>query len=234
MFSSCSSNVSSLSRGSVTPLSCPPPTTVSSSLAMSKPWTGPTPQLSPAPPRPTPPLHSSFPPPMFTAPLPPVSRASPLTSAVQPPNPNPFSAESLFQTSQSTVFSTTRIMERFFPRSSRHAQEGARQQVPGVSGSQSGSGATTVLKNRNAPASAPPHARASAHNVAVAAPSRFIFVSFAFGKVRKGEARKKKQKTPFNKYVCIKNCKKKTQNITMECLFLFLMSLVFFVQQTVH
>jgi hypothetical protein len=26
---------------------------------------------------------------------------------------------------------------------------------------------------------------------AVAAPSRFIFVSFAFGKVRKGEARKK-------------------------------------------
>jgi hypothetical protein len=100
MFSCCSSNVSSLSRGSVTPLSCPPPTTVSSSLAMSKPWTGPTPQLSPAPPRPTPPLHSSFPPPMFTAPLPPVSRASPLTSAVQPPNPNPFSAESLFQTSQ--------------------------------------------------------------------------------------------------------------------------------------
>jgi hypothetical protein len=83
------------------------------------------------------------------------------------------------------------MIERFFPRSSRHAQEGARQQVPGVSGSQSGSGATTVLKNRNAPASAPPHARASAHNVAVAASSRFFFVSFAFGKVRKGEARKK-------------------------------------------
>ncbi|CAG9857825.1 unnamed protein product [Phyllotreta striolata] len=121
------SNVSSLSRTSVattttpTPV-CPPPTTaVSSSLATnnpSKPWTSnasqppasaasavvaasPT-QLSPAPPRPTPPLHSSFPSaPIFAAPPPlppPVSRASPM--AVPPANPNPFSAESLFQTNK--------------------------------------------------------------------------------------------------------------------------------------
>ncbi|KAK9718656.1 Autism susceptibility 2 protein [Popillia japonica] len=99
------SNVSSLSRGSVTPQSCPPPTTVSSSLSLGKGWSGPAPQLSPAPPRPTPPLHPSFPAPMFTAPLPPpVSRASPLTSNVPPPpNPNPFSAESLFQTNQADM-----------------------------------------------------------------------------------------------------------------------------------
>ncbi|XP_074031929.1 tay bridge kinase isoform X2 [Leptinotarsa decemlineata] len=104
--------VSSLSRSSVTTtLSCPPPTTaVSSSLAssLSKPWSGsaqpapPPTQVSPAPPRPTPPLHSTFPAnPMFAAPLPPpVSRASPMTApAAAPPqaNPNPFSAESLFQ-----------------------------------------------------------------------------------------------------------------------------------------
>ncbi|KAI4455897.1 fibrosin family member [Holotrichia oblita] len=101
---SYSSNVSSLSRGSVTPQSCPPPTTVSSSLSLGKGWSGPAPQLSPAPPRPTPPLHPSFPAPMFTAPLPPVSRASPLTSSVPPPpNPNPFSAESLFQTNQADM-----------------------------------------------------------------------------------------------------------------------------------
>ncbi|KAJ8928047.1 hypothetical protein NQ314_019417 [Rhamnusium bicolor] len=103
------SSVSSLSRSSVTTtLSCPPPTTaVSSSLAsnLSKPWSSngqPAPtQLSPAPPRPTPPLHTSFPAaPMFTAPLPPpVSRASPMAPpSTVPPNPNPFSAESLFQT----------------------------------------------------------------------------------------------------------------------------------------
>lgn len=68
-------------------------------------------QLSPAPPRPTPPLHSNFvtptSAPMFTAPLPPaISRASPMTSATssvvppQQPNPNPFSAENLFQSSK--------------------------------------------------------------------------------------------------------------------------------------
>ncbi|KAJ8959648.1 hypothetical protein NQ318_021835 [Aromia moschata] len=106
------SSVSSLSRSSVTTtLSCPPPTTaVSSSLAssLSKPWSSsaaqPAPtQLSPAPPRPTPPLHTSFPAaPMFAAPLPPpVSRASPMAApSTVPPNPNPFSAESLFQSSK--------------------------------------------------------------------------------------------------------------------------------------
>ncbi|XP_072394312.1 uncharacterized protein [Diabrotica undecimpunctata] len=118
------SNVGSLSRTSIatTTLSCPPPTTtVSSSLApsnLSKPWTSSAPsvaptavsaavpptQLSPAPPRPTPPLHSSFPAtPMFATPLPPpVSRASPMTvpSAMPPSNPNPFSAESLFQSNK--------------------------------------------------------------------------------------------------------------------------------------
>lgn len=83
-------------------------------------------QLSPATatsvPRPTPPppqatlgMHS-FPPPMFTAPLPPpVSSASPHPSlpTLPPPttNPIPFSAESLFQSSKFTqellvVFST--------------------------------------------------------------------------------------------------------------------------------
>lgn len=101
---SCSSNVSSLSRSSVTPISHAPPTTVSSSLSLGKSWSGPTPQLSPAPPRPTPPLQSSFPPPMFTTPLPPpVSAASSLPSTVPPPNPNPFSAESLFQTNQADM-----------------------------------------------------------------------------------------------------------------------------------
>lgn len=69
-------------------------------------------QLSPAPPRPTPPLHSTFvtptSAPMFAAPHPPaISRASPMTSAAstvvppqQQPNPNPFSAENLFQSSK--------------------------------------------------------------------------------------------------------------------------------------
>lgn len=68
-------------------------------------------QLSPAPPRPTPPLHSNFntptSAPMFAAPLPPaISRASPMTSAnssVVPPqqhNSNPFAAENLFQSSK--------------------------------------------------------------------------------------------------------------------------------------
>ncbi|XP_018566132.1 protein enabled homolog [Anoplophora glabripennis] len=105
------SSVSSLSRSSVTTtLSCPPPTTaVSSSLAsnLSKPWSNsgqPTStQLSPAPPRPTPPLHTSFPAaPMFAAPLPPpVSRASPMAAPSNVlPNPNPFSAESLFQSTK--------------------------------------------------------------------------------------------------------------------------------------
>ncbi|KAJ8923431.1 hypothetical protein NQ315_001990, partial [Exocentrus adspersus] len=104
------SSVSSLSRSSVTTtLSCPPPTTaVSSSLtsSLSKPWSSsgqPAPtQLSPAPPRPAPPLHSTFPTaPMFAAPLPPVSRASPMAApSAVPPNPNPFSAESLFQTTK--------------------------------------------------------------------------------------------------------------------------------------
>lgn len=104
-------SVSSLSRSSVTTtLSCPPPTTaVSSSLTsnLNKPWSSSSQaastQLSPAPPRPTPPLHTSFPAaPMFAAPLPPpVSRASPMTApSAVPPNPNPFSAESLFQTTK--------------------------------------------------------------------------------------------------------------------------------------
>ncbi|KAF5269639.1 hypothetical protein FQR65_LT05978 [Abscondita terminalis] len=104
---SYSSNVSSLSRSSVTPLSCPPPTSVSSSLALSKNWSGASAQLSPAPPRPTPPLHSSFPSPMFATPLPPpATTASPLTPSVPPapaPNPNPFSAESLFQSNQADM-----------------------------------------------------------------------------------------------------------------------------------
>ncbi|KAK5637809.1 hypothetical protein RI129_000010, partial [Pyrocoelia pectoralis] len=69
-------------------------------------WSGANSQLSPAPPRPTPPLHSSFPSPMFATPLPPpVTSASPLTSSIQPPppNPNPFSAESLFQSNQADM-----------------------------------------------------------------------------------------------------------------------------------
>lgn len=67
-------------------------------------------QLSPAPPRPTPPLHSTFSAPnsapIFAAPLPPaLSRTSPMSSnssviPPQQPNPNPFSAESLFQSSK--------------------------------------------------------------------------------------------------------------------------------------
>nr|XP_022916620.1 autism susceptibility gene 2 protein-like isoform X2 [Onthophagus taurus] len=126
------SNVSSLSRSSVatpqgTSSGIPQPqpgqptpaaTTVSSSsLSLNKVWSGAAQatQLSPAPPpRPTPPLHQSFTqPPMFAAPLPPsssVARASPLapTVASQPPassapNPNPFSAENLFQTNQADM-----------------------------------------------------------------------------------------------------------------------------------
>ncbi|KAK5637727.1 hypothetical protein RI129_000095, partial [Pyrocoelia pectoralis] len=57
---------------------CPPPTSASSSLSLPKSWSGANSQLSPAPPRPTPPLHSSFPSPMFATPLPP-----PVTSANQ-------------------------------------------------------------------------------------------------------------------------------------------------------
>ncbi|PNF16642.1 hypothetical protein B7P43_G06435, partial [Cryptotermes secundus] len=138
---SYSSNVSSLSRSSITPVSAatlssscvitcnsspfssaaaPAPAIVSSSLAFTK-----TPswgsssgqQLSPAAsvPRPTPPpvplpathpLHPAthpFPPPMFAPPLPPpAATASPLSL---PPaaNPNPFSAESLFQSNQADL-----------------------------------------------------------------------------------------------------------------------------------
>ncbi|XP_060523223.1 autism susceptibility gene 2 protein homolog isoform X2 [Cylas formicarius] len=66
-------------------------------------------RLSPAPPRPTPPLHTTAsypgaaPPPMFAPP--PVSTASPLAPAAPTvaPNPNPFSAESLFQTNQADM-----------------------------------------------------------------------------------------------------------------------------------
>ncbi|XP_067211116.1 autism susceptibility gene 2 protein isoform X4 [Linepithema humile] len=114
---SYSSNVSSLSRGSITPVSVPNTSSpANSSLpAYTKPqgWISNTAsQLSPATatsvPRPTPPpvpplgMHT-FPPPMFAAPLPPpVSSSSPHTSlpSLPPPttNPNPFSAESLFQT----------------------------------------------------------------------------------------------------------------------------------------
>ncbi|KAF7379685.1 hypothetical protein HZH68_016633 [Vespula germanica] len=120
---SYSSNVSSLSRGSITPVSVPNTSSpANSSLpAYTKPqgWIGSstTSQLSPATatsvPRPTPPpvpplgIHT-FPPPMFAAPLPPpVSSSSPHTSlpSLPPPttNPNPFSAESLFQTSQADL-----------------------------------------------------------------------------------------------------------------------------------
>ncbi|KAJ8982541.1 hypothetical protein NQ317_005543, partial [Molorchus minor] len=120
-------SVSSLSRSSVTTtLSCPPPTTaVSSSLASSlnKPWSSsgqstPT-QVSTAPSRPTPPLHTSFPAPMFAAPLPPpVSRASPMAPpSTVASNPNPFSAESLFQT---TKYPTTCCV---YFRSSRYASK---------------------------------------------------------------------------------------------------------------
>ncbi|CAH1116333.1 unnamed protein product [Phaedon cochleariae] len=116
------SSVSSLSRSSVTTtLSCPQSlatTAVSSSLSINagKPWGSQgTAQVAPVaaqplpalPPKPTPPLHSypSATPPMFAAPLPPaVSRASPMAapSNLPPPaaNPNPFSAESLFQTNK--------------------------------------------------------------------------------------------------------------------------------------
>ncbi|KAL3274149.1 hypothetical protein HHI36_015563 [Cryptolaemus montrouzieri] len=101
------------------PHSCPPPTTVSSSLVHSKPWGAtapissaaplPAPQsnAAPAPPRPTPPLHSGFPTPMFATPLPPVSTASPHAAPVQnpaqPPQSNPFAAENLFQTNQTDM-----------------------------------------------------------------------------------------------------------------------------------
>jgi hypothetical protein len=200
MFSSCSSNVSSLSRGSVTPLSCPPPTTVSSSLAMSKPWTGPTPQLSPAPPRPTPPLHSSFPPPMFTAPLPPVSRASPLTSAVQPPNPNPFSAESLFQTNQADML-RRELDNRFLASQDRSLGVAPPPYLR-----------TEMHQHQHH------HTHVHQHTTSLlpppAASSLFPSPLVRFGK----EKRERKwrtnrvglqQKTPFNKYVYIKNCKKK-------------------------
>ncbi|XP_018319057.1 autism susceptibility gene 2 protein isoform X2 [Agrilus planipennis] len=112
------SNVTSLSRSSVVtaPLTCPPSITTASSSSLitmggKPPWSGSvTSQLSPVPPRPAhppppAPVHSSFPQPMFAAPLPPtVTRASPLTSSLsnQPP-PNPFSAESLFQTNQTDM-----------------------------------------------------------------------------------------------------------------------------------
>ncbi|XP_045478502.1 extensin-like isoform X3 [Harmonia axyridis] len=104
----------------VLPQSCPPPTTVSSSLVLSKPWSStapvptppaampaPQPSSAPLPPRPTPPLHPGFPAPMFAAPLPPVSTASPHAAPVQPtaqpPQSNPFSAENLFQTNQTDM-----------------------------------------------------------------------------------------------------------------------------------
>lgn len=96
------------------PQSCPPPTTVSSSLVHSKPWSAPAssapaipapqPSTAPLPPRPTPPLHPGFQAPMFATPLPPASTASPHAAPVQPtaqpPQNNPFSAENLFQTSK--------------------------------------------------------------------------------------------------------------------------------------
>ncbi|XP_019881497.2 fibrosin-1-like protein isoform X3 [Aethina tumida] len=105
-----SSSLASAASAAAPP--APPPAiskpwvTVSSSAAPPAP-----PQLSPAPPRPTPPLLSSYPPPTATAPIfaapslppPPVSTASPLATPPIQPNPNPFSAESLFQTNQTDM-----------------------------------------------------------------------------------------------------------------------------------
>ncbi|XP_030752083.1 autism susceptibility gene 2 protein-like isoform X3 [Sitophilus oryzae] len=117
-----------------------PPTTVSSSLtapsvaaplSLAKPWAAPatvapttaplTTRLSPAPPRPAPPMHtntypSSGAPPLFAPPSlapPRVSTASPLTSsATTTTNPNPFSAESLFQTKKHPFPDQTDMLRR--------------------------------------------------------------------------------------------------------------------------
>ncbi|XP_063990304.1 autism susceptibility gene 2 protein-like isoform X3 [Diachasmimorpha longicaudata] len=129
---SYSSNVSTLSRGSITPVSVPNTSSPANSslpaYSKAQGWISSTSsQLSPATgtsvPRPTPPPPSAalgmhnFPPPMFAAPLPPpVSSSSPHTSlpSLPPPttNPNPFSAESLFQTRVTHVTGQTDLLRR--------------------------------------------------------------------------------------------------------------------------
>ncbi|CAH0564770.1 unnamed protein product, partial [Brassicogethes aeneus] len=83
----------------------PPPTQQQPATSSGLPSAAPRLSPAPPPPRPTPPLHASFPAaPMFAAPMPPpVSAPSPLTTPPVAANPNPFSAESLFQNNQTDM-----------------------------------------------------------------------------------------------------------------------------------
>lgn len=109
---SYSSNVSSLSRGSVTPVSGAPTASPFSSTAPSSSLANPSPFVKnpvwvstpgPGPTRPS--LHpSSFPPPMFAPPMPPPQG---------PPGPAPFSAESLFSQSNQADFIRRELDTRF-------------------------------------------------------------------------------------------------------------------------
>uniref|UniRef100_A0AAR5QAP4 Uncharacterized protein n=1 Tax=Dendroctonus ponderosae TaxID=77166 RepID=A0AAR5QAP4_DENPD len=113
-------------------LAVPAPTTAPPPPPLAKPWPTPangapapttplTSRLSPAPPRPAQPIHSnSYPasgaPALFAPPplaAPPVSTASPLAPvAPTATNPNPFSAESLFQTKKHPFPDQTDMLRR--------------------------------------------------------------------------------------------------------------------------
>jgi len=138
-------------------------------------------------------MHT-FPPPMFATPLPPpVSSSSPHTSlpSLPPPttNPNPFSAESLFQTSKFIIrlpfgafidvhVSNGQIINALTKRrgdtccrSSRSLEERTRQQVLSVSGQKCWGWKfrpTGVSPNGNASSSASAHPCTSAYDTVVA------------------------------------------------------------------